>query len=248
MNHGPLVFLGALATFAASWTGLVLVPQFQMGGDLPAVQKAPSPDYPAARPGQAAQGLQVYRALGCAECHSQQVRPVAADLERGWGRRRTVARDFLQDSPVLIGRLRAGPDLANLGLREPGQYAAPWKYQSASNHLDELRQWHFVHLLNPRLLAPGSLMPAYPFLFEEKPLSPGAAPDPNAVKLPEKAAGLAAGRQYIPRLEARALVAYLLSLRADAPLFEAPLPEPAPPTNAVAPANAPAAQVSANQP
>ena len=45
--------------------------------------------------------------------------PVGPDMARGWGKRRTVAEDFLFDSPVMPGSQRVGPDLANVGLRQP---------------------------------------------------------------------------------------------------------------------------------
>jgi cytochrome c oxidase cbb3-type subunit 2 len=223
MNYGSLIFLTAFLTLACSWAGLVLTPQLQLGRLAPVKQTAPNPDYPAARPGLAQAGLQVYRSLGCAECHTQQVRPERADLDRGWGKRRTVAQDFLTDTPVLVGALRAGPDLANLGLRAPEKFATPWKYQTASNHVEELEQRLYLQLYNPRQFGAASLMPAHRFLFEERPLKPGEIPGTRDLTL--EPAG--EKRQVVPKPAARALVAYLMSLRADATVFEAPLPKPA---------------------
>lgn len=74
MRYSPLVFLGALFAMAASWTGFVLVPQLQLGEqqqETNAVKSAVL--YPQERPGLARQGLQVYRANGCAACHTQEV-------------------------------------------------------------------------------------------------------------------------------------------------------------------------------
>lgn len=241
MNYGPLIFLGAFLTLATSWCGLVLVPQLQMGRQMPVPMQAPNPDYPTARPGLAQQGLQVYRSLGCAECHTQQIRPDSGDIDRGWGKRRTVAQDFLYDQPVLPGALRVGPDLANLGVRAPANFANPWKYQTASNHVEELASRLYAHLHNPRAAVPGSLMPSYRYLFEERSLKAGQELDPQAIKVADK--------QIVPKPNAQALVAYLMSLRADAPLYEAPifkleikpLGTNAPPaTNAPATTNAPA--------
>ena len=73
MNHGPLVFLAAFFALAGSWFGFVLTPQVQLG-QLQQTNTVPAGAvYPVARPGLAHQGLEVYRANGCASCHSQQV-------------------------------------------------------------------------------------------------------------------------------------------------------------------------------
>src|SRR5215471_1125244 len=74
MNYGPLLFLAAFFALASSWFGLVLSPQLQIGR-LQQTNSVPAGEaYPVARPGLARQGLDVYRANGCAYCHSQQVR------------------------------------------------------------------------------------------------------------------------------------------------------------------------------
>ena len=211
MNSGPLLFLGILFTLASSFWGLVLAPQLQIGRQPLRVIEATGQIYPSARPGLAQAGAEVYRANGCAECHTQQVRPrgYGADFERGWGQRRTVAQDYLRDYPVLLGQLRVGPDLANVGLRE-------------TNVL-----MHLKHLYNPKLTAAGSMMPPYRYLFEKRKLKPGQGPSPDALPLGSE---VEPGHEIVPHAEARALAAYLLSLHSDAPLFEAPLPQPA--TNA----------------
>lgn len=71
MNHGPLIFLGLLAAFVASWWGLVFSPQVQVGSQQPVTMESGA--YPAQRPGLAAQGREVYVANGCVQCHGQQV-------------------------------------------------------------------------------------------------------------------------------------------------------------------------------
>src|SRR5208283_4562015 len=73
MNHGPLIFLAAFFALAASWFGLVLSPQIQVGRLQQTNTLGNAVTYPVARPGLARQGLTVYRANGCADCHSQQV-------------------------------------------------------------------------------------------------------------------------------------------------------------------------------
>jgi cytochrome c oxidase cbb3-type subunit 2 len=201
----------------------VLVPQLQLGRQMPVAMQAPNPDYPTARPGLAQQGLQVYRSLGCVECHTQQVRPDSGDIDRGCGKRRTVAQDYLYDQPVLTGALRIGPDLANLAARDPKHFSSPWKLQTASNHVDELARKLYLHLYNPRPSVPGSTMPSYRYLFVESLRKSGQQPDPLAIPLDNPTRGEFPGRQIVPKPAAQALVAYLMSLRADAPLYEAPI-------------------------
>jgi len=135
------------------------------------------------------------------------------DLSRGWGSRFSAAQDYLYDATVLTGDRRHGPDLANIGARQPGHFAASWKFAS-TNGVDELRAWHFKHLADPRSVSPGSTMPSYKWLFEEK------------------------GGKLRPKTDAEALVAYLMSLRQDVSLPNAPLP--APPQPPVVATNAPA--------
>lgn len=277
MNYGPLIFLAAFFALASSWCGFVLAPQLQVGQLQQTSALGTGARYPLPRPGLAQQGLQVYRANGCAACHSQQVRqsgtvcdviltdpgtnqpallaallnvksaaaeteakqllarlpqpvrqgvtkqeadaaaktlnatgakaqvaivPVGPDLARGWGRRRTVAEDFLFDDPVMPGSQRIGPDLANVGVRLPDA------------------NWHLRHLYAPRLVEKASTMPPYRFLFEKRKIGP--TPSPEALALPAELAP-PPGCEILPKPEAQALAAYLISLRADAPLFVAPL-------------------------
>lgn len=72
MNHGPLIFLGVLATFVASWWGFIFAPQLQIGSQQTA--QTDTGIYPARRAGVALQGHEIYVANGCVQCHSQQVR------------------------------------------------------------------------------------------------------------------------------------------------------------------------------
>ena len=210
MNRGPWIFLGVLVALAISFLGLVLLPQLDLGR-LAEVKTMGSDDlYPVARPGLAAQGADIYRANGCVVCHSQQVRPTPADLER-YGKRRSVAPDYLFDQPAQLGRQRIGPDLANIASRNRGA------------------EWQFQHLYAPRSVVPGSTMPPFPYLFQVRKLD-GGLPSPEAVKLSGKYAA-PFGSEVVPTRAAVALVAYLDSLRSDTvSLFEAPLPVPA--TNA----------------
>src|SRR5205823_9149365 len=130
------------------------------------------------------------------------IQPVGSYIARGWGKRRTVAEDFLFDSPVLLGSQRIGPDLANVGARP----------------LDA--HWHLLHLYAPQLEVKGSTMPPFRFLFEKRKIERMRSAD--ALELPAEFAP-SAGFEIIPKREAKELVAYLLSLRADAPIFPTPM-------------------------
>jgi len=154
-----------------------------------------------------AAGAPILKALSAAGAKAQvNIVPVGADISRGWGRRRTVAQDYVYDSPVQLGTRRAGPDLANVGLRQPDA------------------NWHLRHLYAPTEVK-GSTMPPYRYLFTQRKLGQGNSAD--ALALPPGT--VPEGFEIIPTDEARALAAYLVSLRADAPLFEAPFtPPPAP--------------------
>lgn len=150
--------------------------------------------------------------------------PTGADMARGWGVRQSVAQDYLQEYPTQIGNERIGPDLTNIGARQPDA------------------TWHLLHLYNPRTVVKGSTMPAYKYLFEKR--KTGRAPSPDALKLPPEFAP-EASYEIVPKPAALTLVAYLQSLQVSTPLFEAPttvLPQTqrAANTNAPAATNAPA--------
>lgn len=221
MNSGPLLFLGLFITMACSWLSFVLGPQLQIGNlgqtNTVAVANSLPETYPVALAGMAHQGEEVYRANGCAACHTQQVRPrdLGSDINRGWGARRSLAEDYVFAQPVLLGDLRLGPDLANVGRR---------------TYLNQILQ----RLYDPRLVAPGSIMPSCQFLFGMQKI--GAEPSRLAFPLPAELAP-PPGWEIVPRPQALALAAYLLSLHQDGYLFEAP-PPPPPPTNRPAMTNA----------
>lgn len=93
-------------------------------------------------------GRDIYVAEGCYVCHSQMIRPLPEEFLR-YGAPSTVA-ESMYDHPFQWGSKRTGPDLARVGDRP----------------LDE--NWHFRHMVNPRAMTVGSLMPAYPWLAEKK--------------------------------------------------------------------------------
>ena len=90
-------------------------------------------------------GRDIYIREGCYNCHSQMIRPLAAETLR-YGHYST-AGEFVYDRPFQWGSKRTGPDLHRVG----GKYS------------DE---WHRIHLINPRDLVPESNMPAYPWLVD----------------------------------------------------------------------------------
>jgi len=201
MNRGYLLYIGVLFTVVASFTGLVFLPNVQLADLEPVtVDGVERPQEPR---GPIKAGRDVYIAMGCIYCHSQQVRPegYGADIDRGWGTRRTVARDHIYDQPHLLGTMRTGPDLANIGVRQPSD------------------RWHYLHLYNPRITSPGSIMPPFAFLFdvgehgEEGPPEDGIVPPEGY---------LAEGRHIIPTERARNLVAYLNSLDSTYDVPEVP--------------------------
>lgn len=123
------LLVGIFGTFAFSWAGLVLIPNYQIGHLDPQVDEDGNDPYPAPKSGMADRGRRIYAANGCVYCHSQQVRGdyAAPDLERTrdpdpkqkWGERRSAPRDYLFERPVVLGKMRLGPDLSNIGKSAP---------------------------------------------------------------------------------------------------------------------------------
>jgi cytochrome c oxidase cbb3-type subunit 2 len=183
----PLAIL-ALAILAFATLVLVVAPGLQVGavGPTPGLQP-----YTA----QQLRGRDQYVSLGCVYCHSQQPRSPAQapDSDRGWGRA-AVASDYYYDRPHLLGTMRSGPDLFNIGARLPSQ------------------GWQLTHLYQPRAIAPWSIMPAYPFLFVHK---DKAETGDVVVALTQNYAPKSG--VIVARPEALDLVAYLQGLKHDQP-------------------------------
>ena len=120
----PLI-LGIFGTFAFSWAGLVAIPNAQIGHLEPQMDEEGGDVYPAPESGLVERGRQVYIANGCIYCHSQQVRPGygGSDIDREWGTRRSAPRDYVFERTALLGRMRMGPDLSNVGKRAPADDA-----------------------------------------------------------------------------------------------------------------------------
>ncbi len=113
------IFLGIFGIFAFSWLGMIVVPNMQIGSLNPQADEEGTDIYPMPPSGMAAHGAEVYAANGCVYCHSQQVRPEygGSDIERKWGDRRSGPRDYIFQRVVFLGKMRTGPDLANVGHR-----------------------------------------------------------------------------------------------------------------------------------
>jgi len=92
-------------------------------------------------------GRDVYIREGCYNCHSQMIRPFKSETLR-YGHY-SVAGEFVYDHPFQWGSKRTGPDLQRVGK----------KYSD---------EWHRIHLTDPRSLMPESVMPAYPWLNDNK--------------------------------------------------------------------------------
>ncbi|MFT4031004.1 MAG: cytochrome-c oxidase, cbb3-type subunit I [Siphonobacter sp.] len=93
------------------------------------------------------QGRDLYIREGCNNCHSQMVRPFRSETER-YGEY-SKAGEFVYDHPFLWGSKRTGPDLHREGAKYPDS-------------------WHYHHMNDPTTMSPGSVMPAYPWLLEQK--------------------------------------------------------------------------------
>jgi cytochrome c oxidase cbb3-type subunit 2 len=211
MDRGMVVFLGCLLTFTSSWLGLVILPLLPANARFPFLsslrvqhqepliedQGGTVASYPRPLGGAALRGKEVYQRNGCMYCHSQQIRAENfgdnADIKRGWATRRTVPRDYVYDKPIMLGTMRTGPDLANIGVR--GYYA----------------DWHLKHLYDPRMMVPGSTMAPFRFLFEKRKIV--GEPSAEAIELTGRwKAELEPGYEIVPTESANDLVAYLLSL------------------------------------
>ena len=91
------------------------------------------------------EGRDIYIREGCYTCHSQMIRPFRDEVAR-YGEY-SKAGEFVYDHPFQWGSKRTGPDLARIGGKYPDS-------------------WHYNHMLTPRTMSPGSLMPNYPWLLD----------------------------------------------------------------------------------
>jgi cytochrome c oxidase cbb3-type subunit I/II len=95
------------------------------------------------------EGRDLYIREGCYNCHSQMVRPLRFETAR-YGEY-SKSGEFVYDHPFQWGSKRTGPDLA----REGGL---------RSNY------WHYQHMIRPKDVSQGSIMPAYIWMDDENSL------------------------------------------------------------------------------
>jgi len=144
-----------------------------------------------------AAGKALFISNGCVACHTQQVRNVAMD-ER-WGTRPGLAadyagihrQDFWRNTATLMGTERTGPDLTDIGNRQPSA------------------DWHLLHLYQPRAVVKESIMPAFTWLFTEK---DKIETGDTEIQVPDQFKA-DVNKKIIATKEALQLVAYLKSLR-----------------------------------
>jgi len=154
----------------------------------------------------ALEGKRSFIANGCVACHTQQVRNV--DMDKMWGGRPNIAADYAsnnrmdlwRNTATLMGTERTGPDLTNVGERQPSM------------------AWNLLHLYQPRAVVGKSIMPAYPWLFIVK---DEVGKDEVEVSVPEQYRKGINGK-IIASKEALQIVAYLQSLK------QTPLPDGSP--------------------
>ena len=120
MNKLTGLFFGVFLLFGLSWLALAAYPYITFAGLQQTKDEATGALAPLGNPGTADQGAHVYAANGCSYCHSQYVRDKneGSDIARKWGKRRTVARDYMFERMVFLGTSRLGSDLTNVGDRK----------------------------------------------------------------------------------------------------------------------------------
>lgn len=156
---------------------------------LPAFEAEKTKPFPGIVPlsGEAARGREIYLKEGCGVCHTQFVRDLPVDAPYGRG---SLPGDYALEDPPLLGTQRTGPDLSNIGVRQPSDV------------------WNLIHLYNPRAVVSTSVMPGYPWLFEHKKNS-----DDNDVVVAVPDSFKPEGSVVIATSDAIAVVRYLQSLK-----------------------------------
>jgi cytochrome c oxidase cbb3-type subunit I/II len=144
LESKPVLF--TVLTFIAILIGGIveMVPTFLIKSNVPTISSV-KPYTPLEL-----HGRDIYIREGCVSCHSQLVRPFRSEVERydPQGGEYSKSGEYVYDHPFLWGSKRTGPDLHRLG----GKYSD---------------MWHYNHMLAPDAVSSGSIMPAYPWLFEQ---------------------------------------------------------------------------------
>jgi cytochrome c oxidase cbb3-type subunit I/II len=140
LEKRPIQF-ALLATVAILIGGIVeMIPTFLVATNIPTIASV-KPYTPLEL-----EGRDIYVREGCYTCHSQMIRPFRSETER-YGDY-SKAGEFVYDHPFQWGSKRTGPDLHRVGKKFPNL-------------------WHFMHMDDPRSVSPGSIMPAYPWLYTQ---------------------------------------------------------------------------------
>jgi len=135
--------LTILATIAVLIGGVIqIVPTIMVKSNIPTISTV-KPYSPLEL-----EGRDLYIREGCVGCHTQMIRPFRSEVER-YGEY-SKSGEYVYDHPFLWGSKRTGPDLMRIG----GKYSD---------------NWHFNHMWDPQSVSPGSIMPAYKWLFDNKP-------------------------------------------------------------------------------
>jgi len=145
LERKPVLFT-VLALVAVLIGGIIeLVPTFLIKSNVPTIASV-KPYTPLEL-----HGRDIYIREGCVGCHSQMIRPFRSEVQRydPKGGEYSKAGEYVYDHPFLWGSKRTGPDLHRTG----GKYAD---------------SWHFRHMLTPGEVSTGSIMPAYPWLYEQQ--------------------------------------------------------------------------------
>jgi cytochrome c oxidase cbb3-type subunit I/II len=210
LEHKPVLFT-VLSLVAILIGGIIeMVPTFLIKSNVPTIASV-KPYTPLEL-----HGRDLYIREGCVNCHTQMVRPFRSETER-YGEY-SKAGEYVYDHPFLWGSKRTGPDLQRVG----------GKYSNA---------WHYNHLLAPDAVSTGSIMPPYPWLFEQtidksqtasmiKALRRVGVPYPEEYEslanddLDRQATGIVAnlkedGIEVVPESEIVAVIAYLQRLGMD---------------------------------
>ncbi|MEY5046932.1 MAG: cytochrome-c oxidase, cbb3-type subunit [Bacteroidota bacterium] len=141
LERKPLM-LALFATIAISIGGLFeILPTILVKSNIPTIASV-KPYTPLEL-----EGRDLYIREGCVGCHSQMIRPFRSETER-YGEY-SKAGEFVYDRPFLWGSKRTGPDLHREGGKNPDS-------------------WHYYHMIDPTATSSGSIMPAYPWLAEDK--------------------------------------------------------------------------------
>lgn len=182
--------------------GVVFIALSIMIAILPAFQMQETEPLPDQKPLTAKEekGLRIYVSENCMACHTQQVRNI--EMDNMWGSRPSIPSDYYyskqrldvwRQSPSLLGSERTGPDLTNIGKRQPSD------------------DWHLLHLYNPRAVVSESVMPSYPWLFREVD-SLMVAKDDKTIAVPKEYFDRP-GTKVVASEDALLLVEYLKSLK-----------------------------------